>query len=88
MESTGYLDWLASAEDALHQLASQRKGVFVTGLSMGGTITLNLAARFPDIVSGALAELLMSRAAPKRIPGIGSDIKARKLGYAFWHHPD
>ena len=89
METTGCLDWLASAEEALHQLASQRTRVFVTGLSMGGTITLNLAARFPDIVSGiipinspvgifngALAELLMSRAAPKRIPGIGSDVKA------------
>lgn len=89
METTGYRDWVSSAEDAMHQLAQSHERVFITGLSMGGTLTLNLAARFPDIVSGiapingvvgimdgALAELLMARDVPKRIPGIGSDIKA------------
>lgn len=35
METTGYLDWLASAEQALHHLAAQGGKVFVTGLSMG-----------------------------------------------------
>ncbi|WP_028134645.1 alpha/beta hydrolase [Bradyrhizobium japonicum] len=89
METTGYLDWLASAEQALHELAGQGNKVFVTGLSMGGTLTLNLAARFPNIVAGAvpinaaagifdgaMAELVSDGAAPKRVPGIGSDIKA------------
>lgn len=98
METTGYLDWLASAEQALHQLAERGRKVFITGLSMGGTITLNLAARFPDIVAGAvpingavgifgaaMAELISDGAAPKRVPGIGSDIKAEgvtELAYA------
>ena len=87
--TTGYLDWLRSAEDALHALSGGKKKVFVTGLSMGGTICLNLAARFPDIVAGLvsvngcggkmgaeISELISSRDAPDRIPGIGSDIKA------------
>jgi carboxylesterase len=88
METTGYMDWLASAEAALHELAGKTKRVFVTGLSMGGTLTLNLAARFPDTVAGAIpingaigifdggmAELICTPDAPARIPGIGSDIK-------------
>ena len=89
METTGYLDWLGEVETALRDLAKRRKHVFVTGLSMGGTLALNLAARFPDLVdaiapiaaaagklSGALAEVMLLNPAPKRIPGIGSDIKA------------
>lgn len=98
MEKTGYLDWLASAEDAMHDLVRQRKSVFVAGLSMGGALTLNLAARYPEIVKGivpinaaagilgdALADLVMNRSAPARIPGIGSDIKMQgpvELAYA------
>lgn len=89
METTGYLDWLRSAEEALEELASNGLPVFVVGLSMGGSITLNLAARFNDIVKGAvsinapalflgsdMAGLLCDPNAPARIPGIGSDIKA------------
>jgi carboxylesterase len=98
MEQTGYLDWLGSAEDAMHELARQRKRVYVAGLSMGGALTLNLAARFPEIVKGivpinaaagildgGMAELVMSRSAPARVPGIGSDIKMQgpvELAYA------
>ncbi len=89
METTGYLDWLRSAEDGLRELAAEGRPVFVIGLSMGGSITLNLAARFGDIVKGAIsvnapalflgsdmAGLLCDPNAPARIPGIGSDIKA------------
>ncbi len=90
MESTSYLDWVASAEEALKALAKDKKKVYVTGLSMGGTITLNLASRFPDIVAGiapinavagivspGLTDLMMLQPAPKRVPGIGADIKAK-----------
>src|SRR3569833_1229702 len=59
METTGYLDWVGEAEKALHALAARKRQVFVTGLSMGGSLPLNLA--------------------PLRIPGIGSDIKARDV---------
>jgi carboxylesterase len=88
MEKTGYIDWLASAEDAMLALVKQRKRIYVAGLSMGGALTLNLAARHPEIVKGivpinaaagildgGMAELIMNRAAPPRVPGIGSDIK-------------
>jgi carboxylesterase len=97
METTGYLDWLGEAEAALHALAKRKAKVFVTGLSMGGTLTLNLAARFPRLVQGvapiaaavgvfaeAFSEVLMINPAPKRVPGIGSDIKdpsAKELAY-------
>ncbi|MGC8524160.1 MAG: alpha/beta hydrolase [Acidibrevibacterium sp.] len=89
METTGYLDWLGEAERALHDLVQRKRKVFVTGLSMGGTLTLNLAARFPSEVSAiapiaaaaglaseALSDALAINPAPKRLPGIGSDIKA------------
>jgi carboxylesterase len=98
METTGFLDWLKSAEDALTALAAEGRPVFVLGLSMGGSITLNLAARFKDIVKGAIpvnapalflgsemAGLLCDPNAPARIPGIGSDIKdpnSKELAYS------
>ena len=97
METTGYLDWVGEAERALRELAKRKKQVFVTGLSMGGALTLNLAARCSDIVgaiapiaapagilSEAIADVLSLNPAPKRIPGIGSDIKApgvKELAY-------
>jgi carboxylesterase len=98
METTGYLDWVGEAEKALQELAARKRRVFVTGLSMGGSLTLNLAARFPTIVKAiapiaapaglmneGIAQVLSLNPAPKRIPGIGSDIKAQgvaELAYA------
>jgi len=89
METTGYRDWMGEAEQALRGLASRKRRVFVTGLSMGGTLTLSLASRFPDLVGAiapiapaaamlteAFAEVLAMHPAPRRVPGIGSDIKA------------
>ncbi|RZF29785.1 alpha/beta fold hydrolase [Paraburkholderia sp. UYCP14C] len=89
MEATTYLDWLGHVEDALQDLSRRTRKVFITGLSMGGTLTLNLAARFPHLVSGIapiaaavgplsedFAAVVADRNAPRRVPGIGSDIKA------------
>lgn len=89
MATTGYLDWLGTAEAALKEMAASHGKVFVTGLSMGGTLCLSLAARFPHLVAGIvpingcggrlgaeMAELVLAGDAPDRIPGIGSDIKA------------
>ncbi len=90
MATTGYLDWVGSAEAALQELAKTHKKVYVTGLSMGGTITLSLAQRFPKIVAGIvpinavagivsdqLSGLMMLQEAPPRVPGVGADIKAK-----------
>jgi len=89
METTGYLDWAREIEQQLKGLAARKRKVFVTGLSMGGTLTLNMAARFPELVQGIatiaaaagplkreFAGVLALDPAPRRIPGIGSDIKA------------
>ena len=89
MATTGYLDWLGTAEAALKEMAANHGRVFVTGLSMGGTLCLNLAARFPELVAGIvpingcggrlsaeMSELVLASDAPDRVPGIGSDIRA------------
>lgn len=97
MEKTGYRDWLAGAERALEELSARARNVFVAGLSMGGTIALNLAARFPDRI-GAIAPIaapvglmndgtataLMLNPRPHRISGIGSDIKAPDVSEAAY----
>lgn len=52
MARTGRRDWVASAEMGLQRLQAQSRQVFVAGLSMGGLLTLHLAARYP--LSGAV----------------------------------
>jgi carboxylesterase len=49
LDSTGPEDWLAAAEEALAELRSRCSTVFVAGISMGGTITLELARRHSDL---------------------------------------
>ena len=49
MARTGWRDWVASAEEGLQELQGRCDQVFVAGLSMGGLITLHLAAHHsPD----------------------------------------
>ncbi len=47
MATTTWSDWVASAEDGLRELESLCEQVFVAGLSMGGLITMRLAAHHP-----------------------------------------
>ena len=47
---TGFRDWLKSAEDALEALSARCTTVCVAGLSLGGTIALNLSIRRADLV--------------------------------------
>ncbi len=82
-----YTEWTGEAERALQVLSSQCKQVFVTGLSMGGTITLYLAARFADKIAGIITINALALTQPllrltpilkylvKTRPGVGSDIK-------------
>ncbi len=67
METTGYLDWLGGAEEALRTLAARKRKVFVTGLSVGGTLTLNLAARFGDLVHGVAPIAAAAGSIPSRL---------------------
>jgi carboxylesterase len=91
-------DWIASLEDAITDLRQSCSRLFVGGLSMGGTLTLYLAGKYPDLFAGAfpinavihpdstgLAGLAFDRNAPQTIPGIGSDVKdpnAKELAYS------
>ncbi|MGA4719689.1 alpha/beta hydrolase [Fictibacillus nanhaiensis] len=49
MEKTTYHDWIASIEEGYQWLNERCDTIFVTGLSMGGTLTLYLAETYPDI---------------------------------------
>jgi len=87
MASRKYTEWTGEAKRALQELSGRCDRVFVTGLSMGGTLTLYLAANLGDKIAGtipvnalALTEPLL-RLTPilkyllKTRPGVGSDIK-------------
>jgi carboxylesterase len=49
LDRTGPEDWLAAAEEALAELRGRCSTVFVAGISLGGTLTLELARRHPDL---------------------------------------
>jgi carboxylesterase len=81
-------DWVHSLEDAMEILQKRCKKLFITGLSMGGTLTLYMSAMYPQIFEGAVpingaiflnnpgfASLAFGRGLPPTVPGVGSDIK-------------
>ena len=87
MVPTRWADWSAAAEKAYNDLAARCEKVVVAGLSMGGTLTVWLAAHHPEIagivvVNGvvepaeqSLKDALAGLVADSPImPGIGSDI--------------
>lgn len=49
MKTTTWADWSAHVEAIYEDLAARTDRVIVTGLSMGGTLTLWLASRHPEI---------------------------------------
>lgn len=51
MTKTTWDDWSSHVEAAYQDLASRTERIAVTGLSMGGTLTLWLAARHPEIAA-------------------------------------
>ncbi|MGH9229630.1 MAG: alpha/beta hydrolase [Acidimicrobiales bacterium] len=84
---TGWADWSAAAESAYGALAATVDRVVVAGLSMGGSLTLWLATRHPEIAGivcvnpavevGAemvdgIRQMLDGRV--DRIPAIGGDV--------------
>ena len=98
MALTTASDWIASVDEALATLRKTCDRIFITGLSMGGTLALYTAAKHRDVIQGAIpinatvqldnpdmAGLALDAAMPATVPGIGSDIKApgvTELAYA------
>lgn len=81
-------DWIHSVEHAMEKLQSRCRKIFITGLSMGGTLTLYLAAMYPQVFAGAapingavflnspdMAGLAFGHGLPDTVAGVGSDIK-------------
>jgi carboxylesterase len=52
LQATTAGDWVGEAEMSLRGLQERCDRIFVCGLSMGGTITLDLAERFGDLIRG------------------------------------
>ncbi len=88
MGTRKWQEWTGEAEKSLQELLDRCDKVFVTGLSMGGTITCYLGERYADKVAGlmpinaAVAKLNpllpvtpVAKYVLKTIPGVGSDVK-------------
>ena len=80
--------WVRSLENALDKLKERCRVIFITGLSMGGTLSLYMAAAHAADIRGTipingalflnnpdLAGLAFMKDAPAVIQGVGSDIK-------------
>ena len=91
MEASRWTEWAADAEQAYEWLRARTDGVFVCGLSMGGTLALWVAERHPE-VAGLVSinsfirhplEWVMLSIGRFRIPrwvkAIGNDAKAEGI---------
>ena len=84
METMTYQDWIDSVEEGYQWLKNRCDTIFVTGLSMGGTLTLYMAENHPEIkgIIPINAAVDIPEMAPVRnlegvrfLDAIGSDIK-------------
>lgn len=84
MERTSRHDWKESVEEGYRWLKERCGTIYMAGLSMGGTLTLYMAERHPDIRAIALINAAIDMPALKEIgdpeevrflDAIGSDIK-------------
>ena len=88
MVPTSWADWSAAAESAYAELAARCDSVVVVGLSMGGSLSVWLAERHPDIAALVLVNPLIEppdadtmafidsliEGGDELAPGVGSDI--------------
>jgi carboxylesterase len=93
MEQSTYQDWISSVEDGLKWLKKRCSTIFVTGLSMGGTLTLYLAEKHSEIkgiipINAAIEIPDMNpykeSSEPRYLEAIGSDLKnieVKELAY-------
>lgn len=82
LERTGWQDWLAGAQSELDAFKPECRLVFCAGQSMGGTLSLLMAARNPDVAGIATCAALVS---------LGRVTEAQiHLGRRLirWHYPD
>lgn len=97
MEKARFEDWINDVEAGLKKLKETCSIIFVAGLSMGGTLTLYLAERYPEIAGimpiNAAIDLpgmkgyygKIANGSERFVDGIGSDIKKdgiEELAYA------
>ena len=96
MAKSTFEEWIKDVEAGLEKLKASCTTVFVAGLSMGGTLTLYLAERHPEIagimpINAAVhmpefeAHYLSLKDVEDFVDGIGSDIKTegiQELAYA------
>ncbi|WP_246941686.1 alpha/beta hydrolase [Bacillus pinisoli] len=84
MEQTTYKDWIHSVEEGYQRLKERCDTIFVTGLSMGGTLALYMAEKYPEIRSIILINAAIEVPAMdpviqlegvRFLDAIGSDIK-------------
>ncbi len=88
MEGVTYKDWEQDVENAFLKLKERASSIFIVGLSMGGTLTLYLAEKYPDEIKGIILinpAIFVHDKMVKWVPflkyfmfvhpGIGSDIK-------------
>ncbi|MEV7614484.1 alpha/beta fold hydrolase [Streptomyces sp. NPDC089799] len=97
MQLTGWEDWYAEVDRALRELLGRCTKVFVFGLSMGGALSLRLAARHGDAITGVVVvnpankvhdplavTLPVVKHFVRSTPGIASDIAkpgSAEVGY-------
>ncbi|HEV1997180.1 MAG TPA: alpha/beta fold hydrolase [Candidatus Dormibacteraeota bacterium] len=82
LERTTWTDWLGSAQEQLDTLKKEARFVFCAGQSMGGTVSLALAARNPDVTAVATCAALVSLG---RLTETQIRIGRRVIR---WHYPD
>jgi carboxylesterase len=88
MSMTTAEDWIRSIEEGLSTLQARCKHIVMTGLSMGGCLTLYMAAKYPEVFKaiapinaclyfGApdFAAWAYDKDAPATIKGVGNDVK-------------
>jgi carboxylesterase len=82
MAATRWTDWVESAEAQLAELRRESTQVFVSGQSMGGALSLILAAHNPDVVAIATLSALVNL-------GRSTELQIR-FGRRLlrWHYPD
>ena len=82
LAATSWTDWIASAQAQLDELRRECRQVFVAGQSMGGSMSLVLAARNPDVVAIATTAALVDL-------GRWTELQLVVGRYVLrWHYPD